>query len=471
MTDTRFLSLGLDIGTTTTHLIFSELEIAQIEEPGRVPRPGIGERKIVHRGRVRFTPLAEGDRIDAAAVEAIIREEYAASGFRPEQVRSGAVLITGESARKDNAEEVARRIADLAGGFVAAAAGPNLEGLLAGRGAGAADLSKRFRRRVCNIDIGGGTANYAWFDRGRFVEAACLRVGGRHVRFDPAGRVTGLTEVGAFAAARAGVRLTPGAEPPAGARAAVAGVLAEAVLAAIAGDWPDNVLTVTRPSAPPDPPDTVMFSGGVGELMRAGPAASADPLRFGDLGPDLAAALLGPRGRSPAEWAYPDEPIRATVIGAGMYSGQISGDTIWAEPSLLPLTNLPVLRPWRPASHLLDGDVAAAIRTAAVRADLDWSAHAAAVMLPSLVSLDLAEIRTVAGRLAAAAKSLSARPPLVLLMTDDLGRTLGKLIAPALGGPLIAVDELAEGSDVDYVDIGRPVGGVVPVVLKSLVFG
>src|SRR3954447_3580201 len=101
MIEQRFISLGLDIGTTTTHLIFSELELTAVGEPDQVPRPGIGERKILHRGRVRFTPLLGGDRIDPAGVEAIIREEYAAAGFDPAQVKSGAVLVTGESARKE----------------------------------------------------------------------------------------------------------------------------------------------------------------------------------------------------------------------------------------------------------------------------------------------------------------------------------------------------------------------------------
>jgi ethanolamine utilization protein EutA len=476
MIDERFLSLGLDIGTTTTHLIFSEIEVALRGDPGQIPRPTIGERRIVHRGGIRFTPLAGPDRIDLAGLEAVVRQEYAASGFRPEQVRSGAVLVTGETARKDNAEEVARRIADLAGGFVAAAAGPNLESVLAGRGAGAGELSRRLRKRVLNIDIGGGTSNFAWFERGRCTHAGCLRVGGRHVQFDPAGKVTAFTEIGKAAADEVGVRLAPGETPCPAARGQMALALAEVVIDAVSGPWPTDGLAgrcaVTRPAGAVEPAELVLFSGGVGELMSAaGGNEAADPLRFGDLGPELAAALLSLRDKSAAEWDYPAEPIRATVIGAGMYAAQVSGDTIWIDPARLPLTNLPVLRPFTRLRELASGAACvAAIRSAAARADLDWSRQPAALLLPSLVELDLTGIENVAASLLHAVAELRAVPPLVLVMSDDLGRTLGRLLAPKLNGQVLAVDEL-DCTEVEYVDIGRPVGDVVPVVLKSLVFG
>jgi ethanolamine utilization protein EutA len=487
MTDShRIVSLGLDIGTTTTHLIISELEVTRIEErPDDIPRPGIGERKILHRGAVRFTPLTAEGEIDLAGVEAVVRAEFAASGFSRDRIATGAVLITGESARKANAEEAARRLADLAGRFVAAAAGPNLEGLLSGRGSGAADISRRRRRRVVNIDIGGGTANYAWFDRGRFVEAACLRVGARHLRFAPDGRLLSATDAGRLAARTAGVAAEPGRVMPEADRRAVAAALAALSVDDIAGPWREDALgaglTVTRPSAMPEPPETVIFSGGVGEMMRdlsvgvpagrSAGAAAGDPLRFGDLGPELAAALLAERPRSPAEWLYPDEPIRATVIGAGMHSMQVSGDTVHVEAGLLPISNLPVLRPFRWGDDLLDpAATLSAVRAAAARADLDWSAEPAALSLPDLTELDLAGVRRAAESLVAAAREMRARGPVVLLMADNLGRTLGRLMADGLPGGLLALDEL-DCTDVGYVDIGEPVGDAVPVTLKSLVFG
>ena len=51
-------------------------------------------------------------------------------------LRTGAVIITGETARKENANEVLEALSDLAGDFVVATAGPDLESILAARGAG-----------------------------------------------------------------------------------------------------------------------------------------------------------------------------------------------------------------------------------------------------------------------------------------------------------------------------------------------
>ncbi|VTM57924.1 ethanolamine utilization protein EutA [Klebsiella pneumoniae] len=43
--------------------------------------------------------------------------------------------------------------------------------------------------RVLNIDIGGGTSNYALFDAGNVSATACLNVGGRLLETDAQGRV------------------------------------------------------------------------------------------------------------------------------------------------------------------------------------------------------------------------------------------------------------------------------------------
>ncbi len=74
------------------------------------------------------------------------------------------------------------------GDFVVASAGPHLESVIAGHGAGAQTLSEQRLCRVLNIDIGGGTANYALFDAGKISGTACLNVGGHLLETDQ-GRV------------------------------------------------------------------------------------------------------------------------------------------------------------------------------------------------------------------------------------------------------------------------------------------
>ena len=64
--------------------------------------------------------------------------------------------------------------------------------------------------------------------------------------------------------------------------------------------------------------------------------------------------------------------------------------------------------------------------------------------------------------------------PLVLVIDGDIGQSLGRLLARELGltRPLISIDGVAL-ADLDFVDIGELIDppGVVPVVIKSLLFG
>jgi ethanolamine utilization protein EutA len=61
----------------------------------------------------------------------------------------------------------------------------------------------------------------------------------------------------------------------------------------------------------------------------------------------------------------------------------------------------------------------------------------------------------------------------VLAFDRDIARLVGRLLAEELGAKLslVAVDELDLGA-FDYIDVGAPLAGsgVVPVVVKSLVF-
>lgn len=71
-------------------------------------------------------------------------------------------------------------------------------------------------------------------------------------------------------------------------------------------------------------------------------------------------------------------------------------------------------------------------------------------------------------------QTLGARKaPVVLAFDRDIARLVGHLMAEELGANpnLVAVDELELGA-FDYIDVGEPlpVSGVVPVVIKSLVF-
>ena len=127
------LSVGIDIGTSTTQLIFSRLTSENRASSYMVPRISIVEREVTYRSRIYFTPLLSQTEIDAARVKEIIQMEYHNAGMKPEDLHTGAVIITGETARKQNANSVLNSLSDMAGDFVVATAGPDLEAVLSAR--------------------------------------------------------------------------------------------------------------------------------------------------------------------------------------------------------------------------------------------------------------------------------------------------------------------------------------------------
>ena len=177
----EILSAGIDIGTSTTQLVFSRMILQNTGGFGRIPQIKVVSKEVIYESEIYFTPLSSREEIDGERVHEIIKKEYEKAGVCPADLATGAVIITGETSRKRNAESVVRAIADVAGEFVVATAGADLESVLAGKGAGAADLSQKTGKRVVNLDIGGGTTNICVFENGNMVDTACLDIGGRQI--------------------------------------------------------------------------------------------------------------------------------------------------------------------------------------------------------------------------------------------------------------------------------------------------
>ncbi len=182
----ELLSVGIDIGTSTTQLIFSKLIVENEASAFTVPRISIVDKEIIYRSDVYFTPLISNTEIDGKKkIKEIIEEEYKKAGINKDDIQTGAVIITGETARKENANDVLHTLSGFAGDFVVATAGPDLESIIAGKGAGAHIYSKEHSTSVVNMDIGGGTSNLALFLRGEVKESGCLDVGGRLIKINP----------------------------------------------------------------------------------------------------------------------------------------------------------------------------------------------------------------------------------------------------------------------------------------------
>ena len=177
-------SVGIDVGTSTTQLIVSRLTVENRANAYAVPDFTIADREILYRSPIHFTPLRSATELDAEGIRQIVAEEYRQAGIRPEAVSTGAIIITGETARKENARAVLDSLKEFAGEFVVATAGPDLESVLAAKGAGAERFSAQTGRTVLHMDIGGGTSNLALAEGGRITQTGCLNVGGRLIKID-----------------------------------------------------------------------------------------------------------------------------------------------------------------------------------------------------------------------------------------------------------------------------------------------
>ncbi|MHA2146917.1 MAG: ethanolamine ammonia-lyase reactivating factor EutA, partial [Candidatus Thorarchaeota archaeon] len=124
----KMLSVGIDVGSSTSHLIFSRLALSRERSfTNPTNRFQLVEREIVYESDIIFTPLLDSHTIDIEAIVEFCKDEYRKAGITREMVETGAVIVTGETAKKTNAEEIVKRLSSESGKFVSAAAGPKYE--------------------------------------------------------------------------------------------------------------------------------------------------------------------------------------------------------------------------------------------------------------------------------------------------------------------------------------------------------
>ena len=167
---THLTSVGIDIGSSTLHLMFSQLLIGYPSLHQR--RPMVLERRVIARSRILLTPFSGDWNIEAAPLKALVDATFQEAGLAREDIDTGAVIITGEAARRENARKIAELFSDEAGRFVCATAGPNLETIMAAHGSGAVLKSREEGLTVLNIDVGGGTTKVSVIDDGRIRRTA-----------------------------------------------------------------------------------------------------------------------------------------------------------------------------------------------------------------------------------------------------------------------------------------------------------
>lgn len=479
-TTQRITSVGIDIGTTTTQLVISQLTIENTASGSLVPRVEITDKEVIHRSQIYFTPLLDRDLINAVAVSKIVEAEYQAAGLTPELIDTGAVIITGETAKKENAKAIIDALAGLAGDFVVATAGANLEAIFAGKGSGAALYSVQRHQVVVNIDVGGGTSNYATFHEGKAVDSSCLNVGGHLIEFERQGdRITYISKPAKIVLHSTGQRIQVGERITLPQLRPIVKAMARCVVDVLQTSTHSGLtkgLLMTPPLKLAHPIRKVMISGGVADYVYApnGPTTMTEVTAFGDFGP-----LLGWELKVGLEVAgfvleKPNETVRATVIGTGTQSVNLSGSTIHLQENTLPLRNVMVLSPFTSTIPNTAQEIAKVVKNEILRLQIDHSEGVVALAMKGPRTMSFADINSLAqGLLWGMEDYLCKDKPLILVIEADCGKVLGQCINASANRPLevVCIDQL-EVENCDYIDIGKPLmgGRVVPVVLKTLVF-
>lgn len=472
----HILSVGIDIGTSTTQLVFSRITIENIASMASVPKIKIIDKEVIYRSEIYFTPLKSQTEINGIEVRKIIEGEYLRADVRPEDVDTGAVIITGETARKENAREVLNTLSGLAGEFVVATAGPDLEGIIAGKGANAAKISKEKGSTVVNLDIGGGTTNIAVFKNGEVIDTACLDIGGRLIKLDKntlevlyispklkklaesinlkisKGKILTLIEI---------EKLT----------SRMSEILEEVIGIKSKSSQLELMLTDHDLRRDHDI-DYVSFSGGVADCIYR--EENVELFKYSDIG-----IILGQRIRKSdltkaKEVVKATETIRATVVGAGSHTTDISGSTISFDEEVLPLKNVPILKLSNEDEKLPLDKLTRIISNKLKWFRLENDKQMVALAIKGVKNASFKTIQELSNCIIGGMQDIiELNLPLVVIVEHDIAKALGQSLKAGLNYKknIVCIDSVMVENG-DYIDIGSSIanGKVVPVIVKTLLF-
>lgn len=465
-------TVGIDIGSSTTHLIFSRI-VLQRESKNLSSRFVIVERRIIYESPIYFTPYLDSTTIDASKLEEYLIREYDEASQTPESVDTGAVIITGEAAMKHNAATIISLFSGQAGKFVCATAGPNLEAALAAYGSGSINRSQN--KTVLNVDIGGGTIKFACVRNGNVLETAAVSIGARLMAWDSDGKLTRIEKTsGNF------IKKIPN----------IGDVLSqterEFFVNQMTGRLFEFIDEFTRgikvsPAAKelyitPEMDhhgsvDEIIFSGGVAEFIYHN-----ETEELGDFGSLFGSKIREQVNKKGLLLGMPKQRIRATVIGASQYTVQLSGNTIFLSTTdSLPIRNTPVFSLDLRNDDYSFTSISRDLQNALHRFDLSEGEQAIALGIRWSKGIDYPLIHNFCKKLSELLPKTFNQSvhPLIIAFDADIGGLVGRLLLEEFRPqcPIVSIDQV-DIRDFDYIDIGEPlvIAGVVPVVIKSLIF-
>ncbi|NQV57722.1 MAG: ethanolamine ammonia-lyase reactivating factor EutA [Rhodospirillales bacterium] len=471
----EFTTVGVDVGSSTSHLMFAKVHLQRLAE-ALSSRFVVVSREILWKSPILLTPYRLDYTIDAEDLGDFVDRAYRQAGLTPDDIDSGAVILTGEALKRTNARAIANLFADQSGKFVCASAGHNLEALMAAHGSGAVELSRKEHKTFLNIDIGGGTTKFALVHGGKLLESAAIAVGGRLVAYNEKSELVRIEGPAEQMAAEAGFKLELGQVLSAANRQALTKIMVDILIGIIGGDKPDKItqdLMVTPGLPATAKIDAITFSGGVSEFIFGRETAA-----HGDLGGDLADAIKSALEEKRIAYPVydPGQGIRATVVGASQFTVQVSGNTIHiSDLDSLPVRNIPVIR----LDLSLAGDIDPAAITAAInkslaRFDIDEGESTVALAFTWEGDPEHSRMYSLAkGIVDAFPKTVVEARQMILVMEGDIGKSLGVILKNELGvtGDLISLDGV-QLQEFDYIDIGELIQptDVAPLIIKSLLF-
>lgn len=473
MSKETLLTVGIDLGTSTTQLVLSELTVENFASAFTVPRISISDKKVIYRSDIIFTPLLNQSEIDAEPIKAFVAEQYRQAGIHKQDIQMGAVIITGETARKSNANNVLRALSGYAGDFVVATAGPDLESIIAGKSAGAQTYSETKRKPVVNLDIGGGTTNLAVFKDGEVIDTSCFDIGGRLIKLDQQQKITYIAPKIQEIINKKGLTLHLGDQAT---EQNLLPIISELVAVlensiGLGTQSPFYQLLVTNhPLRKGEELPIVTFSGGVADCLNT---TSTNLFKYGDIGLLLGKYLRKSLIFSEKEVLESAETIRATVVGAGSHTAEISGSTIAYREQILPVKNIPILKLAQEDETLTVTELGQRIQE-----KLNWhrieETPQIALAIRGMSNPTFADIQRYGQGIVEGLASLVAEQiPIIVMVDEDMAKALGHALSAHLPKdyPFICLDSVKVENG-DYVDIGLPVaeGAVLPVIVKTLVF-
>ena len=455
------LTIGLDIGSATSHVSISRLTMVRGHN-----RYTVSSTEVVYQSPVMKTPFGGDGRafIIRTDLESMIDDSLLKANVDRDDIESGVVILTGNALRRQNARQIADLLASFSGKFISISAGDRLESTMAAYGSGT--VQESVGGDCLNVDIGGGTTKITRCVDGKVTELTVIEVGGRILQFTDDGRV-------GHAEPNLGLYTANNQLPEYGSELSdvelrqIIDQMAQTVLGAVQGcDLGDAQRLDSITEFPAS--GKVILSGGVSQWITN----IESSVECDDLGQRLAFKTRDMLEDAGYKIEVAGDPIRATVLGASQQRMQVSGNTVFiSDERLLPIRNAPVSSVTVPAEDFDQYTITRLVKDSVSRALFNGDHGLRVLGIDWLGSLTYSRADAFCHGLIEGLKGLNT--PITLLFKQDIAGLIGIHFAEELGyqKPVICLDGLDQ-VDFDFVDIGEVINqtGLVPVVAKSILF-